>query len=156
MAKLTCPIRQHAQQHPTQPALWNAGVTFNYQQLDARLNALQQQLRRAGLKSGDHLFLCSPNSAELVMLLWACWREQIVCCPINPAFPKARQLQLQQQVHASVRWPSDELELDFTAQAPARKQRNRMASPPTWYSGSDNNQPSWAVMGTMLPCALAK
>ena len=119
MAKLTCPIRQHAQRHPTQPALWNAGVTLSYQQLDARLNALQQQLRHAGLKSGDHLFLCSPNSAELVMLLWACWREQIVCCPINPAFPKTRQLQLQQQVHATLRWPSDELILDFTAQVPA-------------------------------------
>ena len=119
MAKLTCPIWQHAQQHPTQPALWNAGVTLNYQQLDARLNALQQQLRHAGLKSGDHLFLCSTNSVELVMLLWACWREQIVCCPINPAFPKARQKQLQQQVHASLRWPSDALVLDFTAQTPA-------------------------------------
>nr|WP_321271892.1 o-succinylbenzoate--CoA ligase [uncultured Tolumonas sp.] len=119
MAKLTCPIRQHAQQHPTQPALWHAGITLNYQQLDARLNALQQQLRHVGLKSGDHLFLCSTNSVELVMLLWACWREQIICCPINPAFPEARQQQLQQQVHASLRWPSDELKLDFTAQAPA-------------------------------------
>ncbi|MDD2841367.1 MAG: o-succinylbenzoate--CoA ligase [Tolumonas sp.] len=117
MAKLTCPIRQHAQQHPTQPALWHAGVSLSYQQLDARLNALQQQLRYAGLKSGDHLFLCSANSVELVMMLWACWREQIVCCPINPAFPEARQRQLQQQVHASLRWPSDELQLDFTAQA---------------------------------------
>ena len=119
MAKLTCPIRQHEQQHPTQPALWHAGVTLNYRQLDVRLNALQQQLRHAGLQSGDHLFLCSTNSVELVMLLWACWREQIVCCPINPAFPEIRQLQLQQQVHATLRWPSDELKLDFTAQAPA-------------------------------------
>jgi o-succinylbenzoate---CoA ligase len=119
MAKLTCPIRQHAQQHPTQPALWHAGVTLNYQQLDARLNTLQQQLRRARLNSGDHLFLCSTNSVELVMLLWACWREQIVCCPINPAFPEALQLQRQQQVHATFRWPSDELQLNFTAQAPA-------------------------------------
>ena len=114
MAKLTCPIRQHAQQHPTQPALWHAGITLNYQQLDARLNALQQQLQRAGLKSGAHLFLCSTNSAELVMLLWTCWREQIVCCPVNPAFPEARQQQLQQQVHATLRWPSDELQFDFT------------------------------------------
>nr|WP_321241621.1 o-succinylbenzoate--CoA ligase [uncultured Tolumonas sp.] len=114
MAKLTCPIRQHAQQHPRQPALWHAGITLNYRQLDARLNALQQQLRHAGLKSGDHLFLCSINSVELVMLLWACWREQIVCCPINPAFPEARQQQLQQQVHTTLRWPSDELQFDFT------------------------------------------
>lgn len=117
MAKLTCPIRQHAQQHPMQPALWHAGVTLNYQQLDARLHALQQQLRDFGLNAGDHLFLCSLNKIELVMLLWACWREQIIACPINPTFPDVRQQQFQQQVHASWRWPSDALSFDFTQES---------------------------------------
>ena len=119
MAKLNCPIRQHAQLQPAQPALWNAGVSLSYQQLDVRLNALQQQLRHAGLRAGDHLFFCSKNSAELVMLFWACWREQIVCCPVNPAFPVARQQALQQQVHATYCWPSSGLQFDFSQEIAA-------------------------------------
>ncbi len=48
------------------------------------------------------------------MLFWACWREQIVCCPVNPAFPVARQQALQQQVHAPHCWPSSGLQFDFS------------------------------------------
>lgn len=119
MEKLTCPIRLQAQQNPASPALWNAGVTLSYQRLDARLNALQQQLRQAGIRPGDHLFISSKNSAELVMLLWACWREQIICCPVNPAFPVARQQALQQQVHATCCWPSPGLQFDFSKEKSA-------------------------------------
>lgn len=119
MEKLTCPIRLQAKQNPTLPALWNAGITFSYRQLDARLNALQQQLRQAGIQSGDHLFISSKNSSELVMLLWACWREQIICCPVNPAFPVTRQQVLQQQVRATCCWPSPGLQFDFSKEISA-------------------------------------
>ncbi len=121
MEELTCPIRWRAQQNPASPALWDAGVTLSYQQLDARLNALQQQLQQAGIRAGEHLFICSKNSAELVMLLWVCWREQIVCCPVNPAFPLARQQALLQQVHATHCWPSPGLQFDFSQEMPATK-----------------------------------
>lgn len=114
MAELTCPIRLYAQQQPARPALSYAGLTLSYQQLDARLNALQQQLLQHGIRSGQPLFICSSNTVELVMLLWACWREQVVCCPINPSFPVLKQQELQQRVHASYRWPSPELQFDFS------------------------------------------
>ncbi len=114
MAELTCPIRLYAQQQSARPALSYAGLTLSYQQLDARLNALQQQLLQHGIRSGQPLFICSSNTVELVMLLWACWREQVVCCPINPSFPVLKQQELQQRVHASYRWPSPELQFDFS------------------------------------------
>lgn len=114
MAELTCPIRLYAQQQSARPALSYAGLTLSYQQLDARLNALQQQLLQHGIRSGQPLFICSSNTVELVMLLWACWREQVVCCPINPSFPVLKQQELQQRVHASYRWPSPELRFDFS------------------------------------------
>lgn len=114
MAELTCPIRLYAQQQSARPALSYAGLTLSYQQLDARLNALQQQLLQHGIRSGQPLFICSSNTVELVMLLWACWREQVVCCPINPSFPVLKQQELQRRVHASYRWPSPELRFDFS------------------------------------------
>lgn len=117
MAELTCPIRQHAQQQPTQPALWYAGTLITYHQLDARLNALQQQLTAASIKSGEHLFLCTPNSIELVLLLWACWRNQIVCCPVNPRLAEAQQHLLQQRANAPHRWPSPSLDFDFSKES---------------------------------------
>lgn len=122
MAKLNCPIAITAQQFPELPALRDAGFVLSYAQLDQRLLSLQQQLRECGLSRGDHLFISSPNCWQFVLLLWACWREGIVACPVNPAFPQDQQLALKKRVHAHLAWPSDSMPLQFDTECVADDQ----------------------------------
>ncbi len=113
MAKLNCPIEKAAQQFPELPALRDAGFILSYAQLHHRLLSLQQQLLKHGLSKGSHLFIIAPNSWQLVLLLWACWREGIIACPVNPAFPHDRQQALKKRGHACMTWPSNDMQLRF-------------------------------------------
>lgn len=113
MAKLICPIHQWALSTPEKPALIDAGFTLNYQQTHQRILHIQTQLLRAGLKKGSHLFIDAKNNWQMVLLLWACWREGMIACPVNPAFPAERKKQLQARVHATTQWPNSNLVIDF-------------------------------------------
>lgn len=130
MAQLIpCPIRQHALHHPAWPALagWQQNGTIwtlSYAELDDHLNSLQQQLRAAGLQTGDHLVTIAPNQCEHVLLAWAALREGLVFCPLNPKLPAMQLEQRLALVNASRIWTPDRLlanqlsvptlELDFT------------------------------------------
>jgi O-succinylbenzoic acid--CoA ligase len=100
MAKLICPVYDGALHYPDQPALQSTNRTLTYGQLHHVLLFLQGELRTAGFKDGDHLFLVQKNTPELILLLWACWREGIIACPINPAFPHQKQRALREQIDA--------------------------------------------------------
>lgn len=100
MAKLICPIQYGALHFPELPALTCADKTLNYRQLHHAVQFMQGQLVIAGFHAGDHLFIAQKNGCELITLMWACWREGVVICPVNPAFPQDKQLQLKERMHA--------------------------------------------------------
>ena len=105
MALLTCPIACQAKQTPDAIAVYLSDQTLSYRQLDRRINAIQLQLQQQNIHSDEHLMLTATNSLELILLLWACWRERIVACPINPAFPPEQLNELYLRTHACAWWP---------------------------------------------------
>lgn len=122
-----CPVRHWARVAPDRIALHGAShpdLTLGYRQLDARLNALCQQLEQAGLKAGDRLAAVVRGALEDVLLAWSCVRTGLVFCPLNPAFPVARQAELARQLDVAACWSAGEiptgpwqaLRLDFTAE----------------------------------------
>ncbi|WP_404837646.1 AMP-binding protein [Aeromonas media] len=126
-ASLTaCPVRHWAQTAPERTAI-HGDTSLSYQQLDARLNALCDQLELAGLKAGDRLAAVVRGALEDVLLAWACVRSGLVFCPLNPAFPLPRQAELAAQLDACAFWSAGEtpvgsglpLRLDFTRELPA-------------------------------------
>ena len=127
MTRIPCPIRLHAQQGLPSPAIQLDDGALSYQQLDRRLNALQQQLADAGLLRGSCLMAQEANSLELLLLAWACLRSGILFCPLNPTLPLARVRELSARLDANAcwlpKWPAEQgeppcrrLNLDFTAQ----------------------------------------
>ncbi|WP_454008995.1 AMP-binding protein [Aeromonas sp. Marseille-Q7275] len=122
----TCPVRHWAQTAPERTAI-HGDTSLSYRQLDARLNALCDQLELAGLKAGDRLAAVVRGALEDVLLAWACVRSGLVFCPLNPAFPLPRQAELAAQLDASAFWSAGEtpvgsglpLRLDFTGELAA-------------------------------------
>ncbi|WP_429110003.1 AMP-binding protein [Aeromonas media] len=122
----TCPVRHWAQTAPERTAI-HGDTSLSYQQLDARLNGLCDQLELAGLKAGDRLAAVVRGALEDVLLAWACVRSGLVFCPLNPAFPLPRQAELAAQLDACAFWSAGEtpvgsglpLRLDFTRELPA-------------------------------------
>lgn len=115
-----CPVRHWAHMSPHRIAI-HTDSPLSYQQLDARLNSLCRQLALAGLKVGDRLAAVVRGALPDVLLAWACVRSGIVFCPLNPAFPAARQAELAVQLDVAAFWSAGEipagnwqaLQLDF-------------------------------------------
>src|SRR5215475_2428791 len=59
--------RQHALEHPDQPAIImaNSGETVTFAEHEARCNATAHLLRAAGLQCGDHFAGCMENQRRL-------------------------------------------------------------------------------------------
>ncbi|MBL0514446.1 AMP-binding protein [Aeromonas media] len=125
----TCPVRHWAQTAPERTAI-HGDTSLSYRQLDARLNALCDQLELAGLKAGDRLAAVVRGALEDVLLAWACVRSGLVFCPLNPAFPLPRQAELAAQLDACAFWSAGEtpvgsglpLRLDFTGELAASEE----------------------------------
>ncbi|QJQ96370.1 MULTISPECIES: o-succinylbenzoate--CoA ligase [Halomonadaceae] len=94
----SCPVRYWATLAPAQQAMRGPQGTLSYADLDRRINGVQRQLTGAGLKDGDRLAAVISGAVEDVLLAWACLRNGIVLCPLNPAFPTARQASLAAKV----------------------------------------------------------
>ncbi|WP_421237631.1 AMP-binding protein [Aeromonas jandaei] len=120
-SKEPCPVRHWAGLTPDHIAIY--GLTpLSYRQLDRHINSLCQQLAEAGLQRGDHLAAVVRGAQQDVLLAWACVRSGIIFCPLNPAFPLARQAELATLLDATAFWSVGEiptgnwqpLRLDFT------------------------------------------
>ena len=122
----TCPIRHWARLAPHRIAI-HTDAPLSYRTLDLRINSLCDQLARAGLTCGDHLVAVVRGALEDVLLAWACVRSGIVFCPLNPAFPTARQGELASRLDAKAFWSAGEipvgnwqvLRLDFSRELTA-------------------------------------
>ncbi|MFB2865259.1 AMP-binding protein [Aeromonas sp. MdU4] len=125
----SCPVRHWAALAPDRIAI-HTTTALTYRQLDQRLNSLCQQLADAGIRRGDHLAAVVRGALEDVLLAWACVRSGVVFCPLNPAFPLARQHELATLLDATAFWSASEipagnwqpLQLDFERELRANEE----------------------------------
>ena len=99
-----CPVRHQALLHPQRPAIRLPQRVLTYAELDGRLNSLQQQLNATGLRRGEHLVTVAANDLSLLLLAWACLRQGLVLCPLNPRQPAVQCRQLMQRLDAKACW----------------------------------------------------
>ncbi|MBO0822571.1 MAG: AMP-binding protein [Actinobacteria bacterium] len=77
--------RQHALEHPDQPAIIMAGSgeTVSFAEHEARCNAAAHLLRAAGLKRGDHIAVFMENQPRLIEIEGAAERTGLYFTLIN-------------------------------------------------------------------------
>jgi len=77
--------RQHAEQHPDQPAIIMAasGETVTYGEYEASCNRAAHLLRAAGLGRGDHIAVLMENSPQLLEIEGAAERTGLYFTLIN-------------------------------------------------------------------------
>ncbi|QGV82297.1 non-ribosomal peptide synthetase [Streptomyces ficellus] len=72
------------------PALLTGARRLTYGDLDARVTALAERLRAAGVTAGQPVAAVLPRGADAVVTLLACLRTGAVHCPLSPSDPPAR------------------------------------------------------------------
>lgn len=72
-----------ARLHPERVAIVDRGVPLSYGELDARAEALARSLVAAGYRHGDRIATLSGNSADQVVLFFACARSGLVLVPLS-------------------------------------------------------------------------
>lgn len=83
--KLLCDfLRLHARQRPDQTAFTSGGAAISWAALDETSAAMARWLLDQGLKPGDRVAVCDPNSIELVQVYLGIWKAGLVAVPINP------------------------------------------------------------------------
>ncbi|MCE9680127.1 o-succinylbenzoate--CoA ligase [Shewanella sp. AS1] len=134
MSVIRSPLHQAASEAPKAIALfewqeqWQEGayLAITYAQLSAAVTKLAEQLKQAGLKTGDILTCIDNNSRAMISLYWACIDIGAIFCPLSPRFPKLQISQLAQRYGLNTFWAADEfssllpkagLQLDFSAPA---------------------------------------
>ncbi len=86
---MRCPLRVKALQIPDQPFLISASGSLSFQEADLLCGRYQSALKLAGIAAGERLALLLPNSPQGVCFLFACFRQQLVLCPLNARLPES-------------------------------------------------------------------
>ncbi|MGW7381457.1 non-ribosomal peptide synthetase [Streptomyces sp. NPDC054794] len=84
------PLDPVADQDPELPALLIGARRITYGELDARVEALAERLRAAGVTAGRPVAAVLPRGLDSVTTLLACLRTGAVYCPLSPSDPQAR------------------------------------------------------------------
>src|SRR5215210_4285711 len=61
-------------------------VVLSYRDLAQQVERLAEQLRRAGLRSGDCIVMVLPNGLEFLVVLLALARAGLIAAPLNPSY----------------------------------------------------------------------
>jgi len=72
------------------PALVTEKKTLSFRDLETAAVRIAQNFSRHGIRKGDVVALCMPNSPELVLLLLALLNAEAVSAPLNYRFPAPR------------------------------------------------------------------
>jgi amino acid adenylation domain-containing protein len=75
---------------PDAVALSDERLHLSYRELHRRANRLAHALRARGVRRGQHVGLCLPRSAEMVVALLAVLKAGATYVPLDPGFPAAR------------------------------------------------------------------
>lgn len=69
--------------HPDRVAVVDRGVELSYRELDRRSALLAERLLAAGYRHGDRVATLTGNSADQVVLFFACARAGLVLVPLS-------------------------------------------------------------------------
>lgn len=94
-------LEQSAEQTPDKVALVCEGNRLTYAEIDAMANKMAAALRDRGIKRGDRVILCLPNSVELVVSIFAVLKAEGVFVPVNATTKPEKLLFLVQNARAS-------------------------------------------------------
>lgn len=83
-------IERQAQAHPHQTAVWAAGETISYRELDQRANQLAHFLRSKGVQSNSQVGVLAARRLETVMCILAILKAGAAYVPIDPEYPAER------------------------------------------------------------------
>ncbi len=68
---------------PTRTAILDAGVALTYRELETRASRLAERLVAAGYRPGERIATLSGNSADQVVLFFACAKSGLVLTPLS-------------------------------------------------------------------------
>ncbi|XP_047067727.1 oxalate--CoA ligase-like [Lolium rigidum] len=84
---LTALLKAAAAAHPSRRAIAVHGkIDLTHANLDALVDAAAARLHAAGVRPGQTVALCFPNTVELVITFLAVIRARAVAAPLNPAY----------------------------------------------------------------------
>jgi long-chain acyl-CoA synthetase len=79
-------LRESAEKWPDRPALLFKGATIDYGTLHRLSNRFGSALQALGIKRGDRVALCLPNSPQFVIAEVGAWKTGAIVTPINPTY----------------------------------------------------------------------
>ncbi|UKE75270.1 amino acid adenylation domain-containing protein [Xanthomonas graminis pv. phlei] len=100
-ASVHAAFAQQAQRTPAAPAVCDGTLQLDYADLDARSDALAQQLRAAGVGAGATVATVLPRSAALVIAQLAILKLGAAYLPLDPQQPALRLAQLVEDCRAA-------------------------------------------------------
>lgn len=75
-----------ARQWPDRPALLFKGATVTYAQLERSSDSFAAALVELGIRPGDRVALCLPNSPQFLITEIGAWKAGAIVCPFNPTY----------------------------------------------------------------------
>ncbi len=86
--RVPCPLRAAAEASPGAPAIFGAGGTLTYGELDRKVTAAVENLEESGIGAGTHVGLYLPKDESYIVLLLALIRAGCVACPLSTRTPR--------------------------------------------------------------------
>ncbi len=77
-------LSDHASCIPDRPAVTSNGVLLTFADLASRITSAGAELRRAGIKAGNVVAICTTDAAVGWVLVLALLHEGVTVCPLNP------------------------------------------------------------------------
>ncbi|MEZ5649965.1 MAG: class I adenylate-forming enzyme family protein [Burkholderiaceae bacterium] len=111
----------HAERRPDATALRDGRTTLDWRSLQARVDAMADDLREAGIHGGDRIAIWMSNRVEAVIAFLACSREGIACNPsLHRSYTCAEIIDLLSELQARALvtedgWGADRNARDFDA-----------------------------------------
>jgi len=97
-------LRRSAARLPDKVALVCDGRRWTYAELDRATNRLAQGLRARGVRRGDRVALCLPNSADAVLGIFAVMKAGAVFVMLNPTTKREKLAYVLRDCAASALW----------------------------------------------------
>jgi long-chain acyl-CoA synthetase len=79
-------LAEAALKWPNRPALLFKGSRISYRQLEEDSDSLSAALTAIGVKPGERVALCLPNSPQFIVAEFAAWKAGAIACPFNPTY----------------------------------------------------------------------
>jgi long-chain acyl-CoA synthetase len=106
MNVLTSLLKNNAQLYPHYPALTirlgYRAISLSYQDVFIYAQKVAVFLEKQGVKKGDVVVICAPNSPYWVCLAWGCWLIGAVIVPLNVQITQDIILKILEQTKATI------------------------------------------------------